>query len=56
MPSALITVRLIPLTLLLACGLTVALPQAGVAHPDHHHPTQQGDHQKNPTESQHHHH
>ncbi len=56
MPSALLTVRLIPLSMMVAFGLLVALPQTATAHPDHHHPTQQGVRHGNPTESQHHHH
>ncbi|MCP9904906.1 hypothetical protein KBY85_12280 [Cyanobium sp. BA5m-10] len=56
MPSALLNVRLIPLTMLVACGLVVALPQTAEAHPDHHHPTQQGDRHGNQTGTQHHQH
>jgi Spy/CpxP family protein refolding chaperone len=45
---------LISLALLVASGLGPALPRAANAHPDHHQPTQHGDHHGNSSDQQQH--
>jgi len=54
MHPPLLSRRLMPLALLVACGLATAVVQPASAHPDHHQPTQQGDRRGNATDQHQH--